>query len=91
MSSDQIGLIDAIIAGFFRGATSLKDALTRVAAILLVNDSPLGDIWTERLAECPAVMGREAAVVVMCSAHGALRRAGLSRIPSYLYERPAVS
>lgn len=91
MSSDQIGLIDAIIAGFFRKATSFKDAMTSIAAILLVNDSPLGDVWTVRLAKCPARMGREAAVVVMMSAHGELRRAGLSRMPSYLYERPAVS
>lgn len=91
MSNDQIGLIDAIIAGFFKRAVGFKDAMTRIAAILIANESPLGTTWTVRLAKCPARIGREAANIVMLQAHGELRRAGLSRIPSFLYERPAVS
>lgn len=84
MSSDQIGLIDAVITGFFERAVSFKSAIAQIAAILVANESPLGTTWTVRLAKCPARMGREAQVVVMCSAHGELRRAELSRIPSFL-------
>ena len=88
MTNDQIGLIDAIIAGFFRKAVAFKDAMSRIAAILVDGGSPLGAVWTARLAKCPARGGREAAVVVMLQAHGELRQVGLSRIKSYLYETP---
>lgn len=86
MTNDQIGLIDAIISGFFRKAVALKDAMSRIAAILVEGGSPLGAVWTARLARCPARVGREASVVVMMQAHGELRRAGFSRVESYLYD-----
>ena len=62
--------------------------MSRIAAILVEGGSPLGTVWTARLARCPARVGREAAVVVMMQAHGDLRRAGFSRVESYLYETP---
>ena len=86
MTNDQVGLIDAIITGFFHKTVALKDAISRIAAILVEGGSPLGAVWTARLARCPARVGREASVVVMMQAHGELRRAGFSRVESYLYD-----
>ena len=87
MTNDQIELIDAVIDGFFNRAMAFKGAMSRIAAILVEGGSPLGAVWTARLARCPARVGREAAVVIMLQAHGELRRAGLSPVPSLLYER----
>lgn len=80
----KIGFIDQLISAFFGKHTTFEFAIRRIAEILCKIDPPMGADWTARLAKCPARMGREAAVVVMMSAHGELRRAGLSRMPSYL-------